>query len=191
MPRPENNFDPAAGARPSRHVERRAQSPHGALLPELPTLGEIERRIMRCDDDLADLVEQHYAAAEEAAAAEADWKQHRDRCLLKIANSDPDDFVMKEVGKSQDLREAYAKGSRTRPDVEGDLEVGEDLYRTYKILGARETSIDRHIRSVQTRMTGLMSPRSTALNHTEQSGPKRTSPISRAPGASRRGRCGW
>lgn len=112
---------------------------------------------MRCDDELADLVEQHYYAAEEAASAEADWKQHRDRCLLVVANASEFEAEKIAASKSQDLREAYAKSMPTHPYDEGNTELGEDLYRTYKILAARETSIDRHIKAVQTRATALMS----------------------------------
>ena len=147
-------YDPRT-ARPARHVDRRARRGNGesrdddgVLLPALPTLGDIERRIMRCDDELAQLVEDHYRAAEEAAAAEADWKQHRDRVLVALADSGE-----KEAA---DIREARAK--RTRVDPRNpDSELGEDLYRLYKILEARERSIDRNIRAIQTRATALMS----------------------------------
>lgn len=103
---------------------------------------------MRCDDELSRLVDEHYKAAEEAAAAEADWKQHRDRVLVSLADSG---------GKeAADIREARAKRTRVDPrDPESML--GEDLYRLYKILEARERSIDRHIRAIQTRATALMS----------------------------------
>ncbi len=118
------------------------------MLPELPTLGEIERRIMRCDDELAQLVDDHYKAAEEAAEAEADWKRHRDRVLVALADSGE-----KEAA---DIREARAKRTRIDPHDAGSM-LGDDLYRLYKILEAREKSIDRNIRAIQTRMTGLMS----------------------------------
>ena len=172
MPRPEpseydqppfaGNGRGSSGGRPERHVEQRARSPHGgtqsgdALLPALPTLGDIERHIMKCDDELADLVENHYTAAEEAASAEADWKQHRDRQLIIIANAPSDDEFMAAIGKSQDMREAYAKSIRVHSSDPDSPVKGEDLYRTYKLLAAREVSIDRHIKSTQTRMTGLM-----------------------------------
>jgi hypothetical protein len=118
------------------------------MLPELPSLGEVERRIMRVDDELADLVEQHYSAAEQAAGAEADWKSHRDRILVAIA-----DRGDKEAA---DIREARAKRARVDPS-DPDSAIGDDLYRLYKIFEAREKSIDRHIRAVQTRATALMS----------------------------------
>lgn len=151
---PQDYYDPRT-ARPARHVDRRARrsssterDEDGLPLPPLPTLGDIERRIMRCDDELAQLVEDHYRAAEEAAEAEANWKQHRDRILVMIA-----DRGSKEAA---DIREARAK--RTRIDAtDPDSMMGEDLYRLYKILEARERSIDRHIRAIQTRATALMS----------------------------------
>ena len=150
-------YDPRT-ARPARHVDKRARGTRGrdtstrdddgVLLPELPTLGEIERRIMRCDDELAKLVEDHYRAAEEAAIAEADWKRHRDRVLVQLADSGAKDAA--------DIREARAKRTHSDPrDPQSPL--GDDLYRLYKILEAREKSIDRNIRAVQTRATALMS----------------------------------
>jgi hypothetical protein len=150
-------FDPseARTARPVRHTDRRVRGDVGRYrdddglpLRELPTLGEIERRIMRCDDELAELVEDHYKAAEEAAAAEADWKQHRDRVLVALADSG--------TKEAADIREARAKRTRIDPR-DPESAIGEDLYRLYKILEAREKSIDRNIRAIQTRMTGLMS----------------------------------
>jgi len=147
-------FDPR-GTRPARHVDPRlrrnngpATDDDGVRLPPLPTLGDVERRIMRCDDDLADLVEDHYRAAEDAASAEADWKQHRDRVLVALA-----DRGEKEAA---DIREARAKRARIDPTDPNSI-LGEDLYRTYKVLEARERSIDRHLRAVQTRATALMS----------------------------------
>lgn len=150
---PDEYFDPRT-ARDARHVDRRfrrddrpSRDDDGLPLPSLPTLGEIERRIMRCDDELAQLVDDHYRAAEEAATAEADWKRHRDRVLVALADNGE-----KEAA---DIREARAKRTRVNP-ANPDSEIGDDLYRLYKILEAREKSIDRHIRAVQTRMTGLM-----------------------------------
>lgn len=147
-------YDPRT-AKPARHVDRRyrrderpSQDDDGLPLPPLPTLGDIERRIMRCDDELAQLVEDHYKAAEEAAAAEADWKRHRDRVLVALADNGE-----KEAA---DIREARAKRTRIDPR-DPNSELGEDLYRYYKILEAREKSIDRHIRAIQTRATALMS----------------------------------
>ena len=153
--RPVNDYYDPRGARPARHVDKRMRrrdgdsyDDDGTLLPPLPTLGDVERRIMRCDDELAQLVEDHYRAAEEAAEAEADWKQHRDRVLVALADNGE-----KEAA---DIREARAKRTRVNPrDPESVL--GEDLYRLYKILEAKEKSIDRHIRAIQTRATALMS----------------------------------
>lgn len=144
-----------SGATRQRHADEqrsggreRDETFDGRPLPEMPTLGEIERRIMRCDDELAELVEDHFHAAEETAEAESRWKSHRDRVLVIIANS-PD------TGAA-DIREAKAK--RTREDsTDPASPLGEDLYHTYKIMEAREKSIDRAIRAIQTRMTGLMS----------------------------------
>ena len=152
----DTHYDPRQ-TRPARHVDPRARrrsrngpsyDDDGAMLPEVPGIAEIEQRIMRCDDELAELVEEHYNAAEEAATAEADWKAHRDRVLVLLADR-PD----KEAA---DIREARAKAARVDGSDPNSLK-GEDLYRVYKILEAREKSIDRHIRAVQTRVSGLQS----------------------------------
>lgn len=151
-----DHYDPRT-ARPARHVDPRARrrsrngpsyDDDGAMLPEVPSLGEIEQRIMRCDDELAELVQEHYNAAEDAATAEADWKAHRDRVLVLLA-----DRPEKEAA---DIREARAKAARI--DGSDPLSLkGEDLYRAYKILEARERSISRHIYAVNTRVGGLQS----------------------------------
>jgi hypothetical protein len=153
MPHDDDYYDPRS-SRPARHTDRRQRRDNrtvndddGLALPPLPTLGEIERRIMRCDDELARLVEDHYRAAEDAASAEADWKRHRDRVLVALADSGE-----KEAA---DIREARAKRTRVDPTDTASM-LGDDLYRLYKILEAREKSIDRNIRAIQTRMTGLM-----------------------------------
>lgn len=135
------------GSVPARHTDPRARR-DPAMLPEMVTLAEVERRIMRCDDEIARLVEDHFTAAEDAASAEADWKQHRDRCLVRIA-----DRGDKEAA---DIREARAKVAFVDAGDPKSLR-GEDLYRTYKLLEAREKSVDRALRAVQTRASGLMS----------------------------------
>jgi hypothetical protein len=140
-------YDPRT-ARPAKHVDRRARAGSSSDPTELPSLGEVERRIMQIDDELAKLVEEHYGAAEQAAVAEADWKGHRDRVLVGIA-----DRGDKEAA---DIREARAKCSLVDP-LDPHSASGDDLYRLYKIYEAREKSIDRHIRAVQTRATALMS----------------------------------
>ena len=149
-----DHYDPRT-ARPARHVDPRArrggESNHdddGALLKPIPSLGEIEMRLMRCDDELTRLTMEHYHAAEEAAEAESDWKRHRDRVLVMLAD--------RSIKEAADIREARAKAAR----VDGrdpDSPKGEDLYHTYKLLEARERSIDRHLRAVQVRSTTLMS----------------------------------
>lgn len=132
-----------------RDQRGRSREPfQGRPLPETPSLGEIEQRIIRCDDELAELVEDHFHAAEDTAEAESRWKGHRDRVLVILAAS--------EEKSAADIREAKAKRTREDPNDPASP-LGEDLYRDYKIMEAREKSIDRAIRGLQTRMTGLMS----------------------------------
>jgi hypothetical protein len=133
----------------SRYIDRDENRQAGFQADDVPTLAEVEKRIMFCDDELASLVEDHFAAAEEAAESESRWKAHRDRVLVMIAN-DPD-----IPDGASDTREARAK--MTREDDDPDSPLGKDLYHSYKIMEAREKSVDRAIRALQTRMTGLMS----------------------------------
>ena len=103
---------------------------------------------MRCDDELADLVEQHYNVAETAASAKADWEAHRDRVLVRLAD--------KGDKEAQDIREARAKRAHV-DDHDPESPLGEDLYRTHLILAATEKSVDRNLKAVQSRATALMS----------------------------------
>lgn len=155
MPRPEAPEGGATippGSRPARHTDQRARPGYGdgkgGLLPELPSLGEIERRLMRIDDELAAAVEEHFGAAEEAGGAKADWEAHLSRILVLLA-----DQGEKEAA---DIREARARRARQDPQDPASP-TGDDLYRIYKILEGREKSIDRQIRALQTRATALMS----------------------------------
>ena len=45
-------YDPRT-ARPAKHVDRRARAGSSSDSTELPSLGEVERRIMQIDDELA------------------------------------------------------------------------------------------------------------------------------------------
>lgn len=157
MPRPtspEGGASIPTGSRLARHTEPRAKPSYDSsggddgLLKPLPSLGDVEKRLLRCDDELGQLIIDHFDAAEQAAIAEADWKSHLAKTLVYLA-----DHGDKE---SADIREARAKRTRIDPrDIESPL--GDDLYRTHKILAARETSIDRQIRAIQTRANAMMS----------------------------------
>jgi hypothetical protein len=121
------------------------------LLKAPPTLGTIEERMMLCDYEIEGLIHQHFSVSDAKASAEADWKKHRDRCLLAIASGDKTDPLVASVGKSADLREAYAKKASS------DGKTGEELYETFKILESHEASLTLQIKALQSRMNLLMS----------------------------------
>lgn len=139
------HYDPR-NTRPARHTDRRARRDPGT--GTIHSLAEVEERLLDADEELAELVESHYEIAEKAAEAEADWKQHRDRILVKLA-----DEGTKEAA---DVREARARRARVDPQ-DLDSMTGDELYRIYKINEAAEKSVDRHIRALQTRMSALQS----------------------------------
>lgn len=117
------------------------------MLPEMISLGEIEQRLIACDDELARLVDEHFYVSRDRAHAEADWKSHLGRVLVKIADAG-------DKG-AQDIREARARATHV-DSTDPDSPTGEDLYRTYKVLEAAESNTDRAVRALQTRMMGLM-----------------------------------
>lgn len=154
MPRPEPPVGGASipeGSRPARHTDPRAlpnfpRSDDG-MLPAAIGLGEIEERLLRCDTELENLISEHFEAAEQAAHAEADWKGHLGRILVMLADAGDKE--------SADIREARARRAHQDPQ-DPSSPTGDDLYRLYKVLAGRETSIDRQIRAVQTRATAMM-----------------------------------
>lgn len=138
-----------SSATPARHVDRRVVGPGrsvdsdtGELLPDIPSLMEVERRILACDTRLGELVETYANQADLAARSKADWEEHRDRVILSVANSGE--------RTSEDVRLATAKttiSSRGTP--------GEDLYRTYLIARAAEDACGKHLYGVQARLSAL------------------------------------
>jgi len=102
--------------------------------------------MVRCDDELASLVEDLWTVSEERAMAEAAWKEHRDRVIVDIANSG-------DKG-AKDIREAVAKERVSREGTPGD-----ELYRAYLIMEAAEESTKRQLGAVQSRLSGLQSIR--------------------------------
>lgn len=136
-------------ATPARHVNRQARQPGpnidrdtGEVLPDIPTLMEVERRILACDTRLAELVEDYAELTDSAAAAKAEWEEHRDRVIVGIANSGE--------RTSEDVRLATAKlaiSSRGTP--------GEELYRIYLITQAAADSCAKALYAVQSRLSAL------------------------------------
>lgn len=136
-------------ATPARHVDRRARQPGpnvdretGERLPDIPTLMEVERRIMACDSQLAELVEDYAELTDSSARAKAEWEEHRDRVIVGVAASGE--------RTSEDVRLATAKlaiSSRGNP--------GEELYRDYLITQAAAESCGKALYAVQARLSAL------------------------------------
>lgn len=106
----------------------------GEFLPDMPQLITVERRIVRHDTKLDDLVTDFAEISKAAAIAEADWEEHRDRVILAISN-DPDS---KRMAADQRLAQAkLAVSARGIP--------GEDLYRAHLITKAAKESVSKHM----------------------------------------------
>lgn len=106
----------------------------------LMTMGEVEERLRRADDELLALTESHMGISEQSAEAKADWMAHLSRVLVRIAHSG-------EKGAS-DTREAMA---RTEIDPITGRE-GNDLYRTYKVLSETTEAQARAMRAIEARI---------------------------------------
>lgn len=133
-------------ARNRADAQRRAQEDDH--VPEtqdgrLLTMAEVEERIMRADDELADLTIQHMTLADRAANAEADWKAHRDRVILKAKDA--------EERTAADTREAMARGE-VDPVTQ---RRGSDLYRSYKVAEAAADSSARAMRAIEARLNAF------------------------------------
>lgn len=136
------------GSVPARHVSPRARR-SARELREIPSLAEIEQRIMRCDDELADLVLELEEVAEAKASAEADWNAHLDKMLVFIADTGDKE--------ASDIRLARARLAKVNPDDPEDQTTGADLYRTWQILQAHEKNLTSALGALKSRLMGLMS----------------------------------
>lgn len=105
------------------------------------SLADIDQRLYDLEDELATTDTDYTTTAIDAARAEANWKLHKSRILVKIANSGDK--------MSEDLREAKAM----QTDDPTTKMSGEELYREYKLLEATERGLDRHMRAVSTRLS--------------------------------------
>lgn len=146
---PEPSAAERQSATPARHVDRRVRQPGanvdrdtGEMLPEIPSLMEVERRILACDTRLGELVEDYAEMTETAARAKAEWEEHRDRVIVGIAASGE--------RTSEDVRLATAKLA-----ISGNGLPGEELYRVYLITAAAAESCGKSLYAVQARLSAL------------------------------------
>jgi hypothetical protein len=118
----------------------------GKKLPtgEVVTIVDVEAKILQIDAELEELVHEHYSASQNAAEAAADWKMHKSRVAVSLANE----------GKrsAEDFREAKALVSTDRNGTKG-----EDLYRRHLMTEAEEKSVEKHMRALMARLSGLQS----------------------------------
>lgn len=106
-------------------------------------MSDVEERIVRADDELADLTAIHMDLAEAAARAEAAWKRHRDIVIVKIVRS--------QERTGADYREAEAR--EQLDPITG--KPGHELYEEYKITEARAESSARAMRSIEARLSAF------------------------------------
>lgn len=114
------------------------------------TIAEIEERIMRADDELERLTQTHVSLADQAARAEARWKNHRDRIITKIVRSG-------DKG-AKDTREAFAKEMECGyPECpcESDPYAGAKMYEEYEIRVAAKDSSAKAMRSIEARLNAF------------------------------------
>jgi len=106
-------------------------------------MAEVEERIMRADDELAELTTSHMDLAHDAAVAEAQWKRHRDTVIVHT--------VKNEERTAADYREALAR-EQIDP-ITG--KQGAELYEVYKITEAAAESSARAMRSIEARLNAF------------------------------------
>lgn len=116
----------------------------GAPLPDMPTIMEVERRILLVDEQLAEAAEQYGRISELASSAKASWEEHRDLTIVDIVNKG-------EKG-AKDTRVALAKDRISRDGVSG-----EDLYRTHLVTEAALESKGKYLYALQARLSALQS----------------------------------
>ena len=110
---------------------------------EPATMAEVEERLLRAESQLEELTTTHMSLADAAANAEADWKSHRDRVIVRIANSGE--------RSAADYREAVA-----RQEIDPETgKSGDELYRTYKVTEAAAESSARAMRSIESRLNSF------------------------------------
>jgi len=106
-------------------------------------MAEVEERIVRADDELAELTSIHMDLADAAAKAESSWKRHRDTVIVHT--------VKNEERTAADYREALARDSidplTTRP--------GHELYEDYKTTEAAADSSARAMRAIEARLNAF------------------------------------
>jgi hypothetical protein len=106
-------------------------------------MAEVEERLVRADDELADLTAVHMDLSDNAAKAEASWKRHRDTVIVHT--------VKNEERTAADYREALARDSID--PLTG--KPGHELYEDYKTTEAAADSSARAMRAIEARLNAF------------------------------------
>lgn len=106
-------------------------------------MAEVEERIVRADDELAELTGVHMDLSDAAAKAEAAWKRHRDTVIVHT--------VKNEDRTASDYREALAR-DQVDP-ITGKF--GHELYEDYKVTEAAADSSARAMRAIEARLNAF------------------------------------
>ncbi len=109
---------------------------------DLSTLVDVEKRLMACDDALAELQDEIQPATKKAIESERAWLKHRDPIVIKVFHSD------KRSG--EDVRDAMA---RQKDAVDGT--TGEELWQAYRAAQSLEKAVHMQIGTIQSRQSGL------------------------------------
>ena len=118
------------------------------------TMGQVEERIVRADDELAELTGTHMDLADAAAKAEANWKRHRDTVIVQAVRG-PD-------RTASDFREALAR-EQIDPMTK---KPGHELYEDYKVTEAAAGSSARAMRAIEARLSAFQTIAANVRNQT-------------------------
>lgn len=133
-----HTYEERRDAVPARHRDA-LDSGH---LNDLPTLAEVERRILEVDSALGERVEDLYRLSEYRAEAESRWEEHLARTVVDIVNSG-------NKG-AKDIREAIAMDRISRDGI-----PGEELHRAKLLHEASESTCQAHMRALMSRLSAL------------------------------------
>lgn len=114
----------------------------GERLPDIPSLMEVERRILACDTRLGELVEEYAELVDTAARARCAWEEHRDRMIVFVADQGE--------RTSEDVRLARAKQAISTSGMSGH-----ELHQVYLITQGTADSCAKGLNAMQARLSAL------------------------------------
>ncbi len=114
-------------------------------------LVDVEKRLLACDDLLAELEGEIKPTMKAAANAERLWLSHRDPIILTAFHSD------KRTG--EDVRDAMARQKDTK-----DGKTGEELWVAYRDAETDAKSVHKRMEAVMSRQSALQTLARTIRN---------------------------